>query len=639
MKIPISWLKEYVDIKISPEELAERLTMAGTETTARGELLELDILPNRGDLQSVIGIAREIVTILDSKLHGTKYKVLSTKEKTNVPIEVKERKLCPRYMARVIKGVKIKDSPDWMKERLVACGLRPINNIVDITNYILLEYGQPLHAFDFDKVNKIVVRKAAEGETIQTLDGTEHKLDPSILVIADSTRPIAVAGIMGGKESEVSERTQNILLESAFFDPVSTNKSSQFLKLRTESSIRFGKGVDWEGVEMALHAAAALITELAEGTICDFKADKKSFEREPKIIKVRTEAVNRILGTELSKKEIDAILKRLNFLNGIPLYRAGDIEREIDVIEEIARIYGYHKIKAKLPQEIEDNPLDRLCVKTREIMAGAGLFEVQTFSILDPQYPDRLKLRDAHLRDFIKVANPLTEEESVLRTIVLPSLLKVVDHNRRHQVDDVKIFEIGKVYYKGEPHIERMMLAGALTKTDFFFTKAAVSALLNEFGSFEFKEIKTNLLNLGKSAGIVFEGEGIGWLGELAIPIARNYDFTEPVFVFELDLELLLKNAAATKKHAPLPRFPKTDRDVAFFVKEGVTHSSILAIIRQTGGNLVEEIQLFDIYNNSRAYRITYRDPSRTLKVEEVNELHTKICDALVQKLGVELRK
>ncbi|NQU16553.1 MAG: phenylalanine--tRNA ligase subunit beta [Candidatus Saganbacteria bacterium] len=764
MKIPIKWLKEYVKFKLSPEDLAEKLTMAGTEVGAieyhgggienvvcgkikaverndahliceidlgteiiktitddlslqvgdrvpvasdesklaegihvkkialsgvesfgmlcrphelglakadhvmklpldakigmdvkkvlgkNGIVLDLDVLPNRGDLQSIIGVAREVAAVLNDKIQNPNVKLIETNRKVNIKVEVKDKELCPRYMARVIEGVKIKDSPQWIKEKLLLSGVRPINNVVDITNFVLLEYGQPLHAFDADKVDKIVVRKAKAGEKIKTLDEQELKLDSGILVIADSKKPIAVAGIMGGIGTEVALNTQNILLESAFFNPISINKTSQMLKLRSESSVRFGKGVDWDGVAAALDRAAQLIAELGEGKILAGKIDKKAKSRKCKQLAIRVENTNRLLGTKLKAAEIIKILGRLGFKKikssmksvtvSVPLSRFGDIEREVDLVEEVARIYGYDKIDttiSRVSQELSTDAFEKNSRKIKEILAGAGLYEVQTFSILDPKYPERLGLE----ADYIPIANPLTEDESVLRTIMLPSILKAVDHNLRHQIDDLGIFEVGKVYHKAKSYVETNMLAGALTGqgADFFALKGIIETLLFEFGSSKFESIQSNLLHPGQSAGIIFENKAVGWFGELNPDISKRYDFKKPVYVFEINLEVLFSAIKLTKKCKPLPKFPKSDRDVAMFIKDSVTHAGILETIREVGGSMVEDIQLFDVYKNSRAYRITYRDKNRTLTVDEVNAKHEEILKSLTTKLGVELRK
>lgn len=769
MKVPFKWLKEYVDIKIPPEDLAEKLTMAGTEVGAieyhgsgvenvvvgkvkaverqdahliceidlgsqiiktitddlslqvgdrvpvaleeskladgihikkislsgvesfgmlcrphelglaeadhvmklpldakvgmdvkkvlgkGGIVLDLDVLPNRGDLQSIIGVARETAAVLNVKFQMTNVKLTEDHKKIHKSVEVKDKELCPRYMARMIEGVTIKDSPQWMKEMLLLSGVRPINNVVDVTNYVLLEYGQPLHAFDADRVERIIVRRAKKGEKLRTLDGIERTLDDSVLVICDADKPIAVAGIMGGEGTEVLENTKNIMLESAFFEPVSVNKTSQLLKLRSESSVRFGKGVDWDGVNAALDRAAGLIAELGEGRVLKGKIDIRVKDRIPKSIALRVESVNRILGSKMKALEIGDILTRLGFEKlkttaktikvNVPLFRAGDIEREIDLIEEIARIWGYDNIDrtiSRVSQEPQASGFEDFLRKVKEILVGAGLYEIQTFTLLDPAFPERLGIKESFLKDCIKVDNPLTEEESVLRTMMLPSVLKVVDHNRRHQIEDIKVFEIGKVYHKlAKGFKEANILAGALSgpEVDFFFVKGVIGTICTELGMWNAESIQNNLLHPAQSAGIIFNGKAVGWFGQLNPDIAKKYDFVRPVFVFEVNLEVFVSPIKLQKKFKPLPKFPKTDRDIAMFIKDGITHASIIETIRNTGGDIVEDIQLFDVYKNSRAYRVTYRDPSRTLTVEEVNLKHDEILSALTNKLGVELRK
>jgi phenylalanyl-tRNA synthetase beta chain len=620
-----------------------------------GCVLDIDVLPNRGDCLSILGVAREVSAVTGNKLKNPKSEKRNTKQyqnpKSKIQIEVKDKELCPRYMARMVENVSVGESPEWLKNRLLLAGLRPINNVVDATNYLLMELGQPMHAFDAGKINgqKIIVRCARPGEKIITLDGMEHKLEKDRLVIADDQRPVALAGVMGGANTEVSDSTTTVLLESAYFDPTSINKTSKATKLRTEASIRFEKGVDWEMVEDALDRAAVLIAELSGGKVTSYKVDLKAKDRKPKVLELRQERLNKILGTRVPLGEAAKILVKLGFTRlrlldaarssggqgklrvGVPLWRAGDIEREIDLIEEVARIRGYDRIPVTLPRAAGEVTEDKKYIflkKIREILIGCGLFEAQTFSLVDPKMAGE---------GAVKLANPMAPEESVLRTEMLPSLLRAISHNLRRQVEDVKLFEIGKVFIsrgKGLPE-ERLVLAGALTNIDFLGLKSIIENLLGELSS-KLESTAKPEYHPGQSAAVIGRsGKLLGNFGRLH----PDLKFSREVFVFEFGIEALLGEAQAAKRYKPLPKYPKVERDIAMFVPLGVTSRQIVEVIRQAGGELVEEVALFDRYQNSQAYRISFRDPRKTLTDEAVNEKFQSIQDALTNKLKVQIRK
>ena len=631
-----------------------------------GCILDVSILPNRGDCSSVLGVAREVSVLLGSKLSarggsafGGKLKPIKVKEikekiRSRIKIEVKDKALCPRYMARIIENVAVKESPEWLKNRLLLAGLRPINNIVDITNYLLAELGQPMHAFDASSIkgSKIVVRKALAGEKLTTLDGIERKLEPNMLVIADEKDPVALAGVMGGANSEVSEKTSTVLLESAYFDPISINRTSRSAKLRTEASIRFEKGVDWKMVEEALDRAAVMISQLAEGSVLAGKIDVKTKERKDKTLELRLGRLDKILGIKISAKEAVKILKSLGFYDvkispdifivgasgekvkaNVPSFRASDIEREIDLIEEISRIYGYDQIKTTMPAvregSLQAKPDNER--KARDILVGCGLYEVQTFSLVDPKMADRSAL---------VVSNPMTPEESVLRTGMINSLLKVISHNFRHQVGEVNIFEIGKVFLPDE----KLVLAGAMAggKVDFYKVKNIVENLLSGFcGLFKYESVSDDQFHPGRSASVLIgkKGSVAGKFGALHPDALKLWDIGQEVYAFEFDLGLLFDPANVKKFYRPLPKFPKVERDLAMFVPEDVSSSLIVELIRTAGGELVEEVQLFDSYKNSRAYRISFRDRSKTLTDELVSDLFKNIQNELESKLKVQIRR
>jgi len=670
MKVPIDWLKELVNFRASPEQLAEMLTMAGLETVVElGNILEVDIIPNRSDCWSVRGIAREIAALTKLKIKKSKLKIKEISKKANsaVKVEVRDHELCPRYMARVIENVRVGESPDWLKKRLDKIGIRSINNVVDVTNYLLMELGQPMHAFDASLITAqtIIVRRARPEEKITTIDGKEHKLDKDMLVIADPGKSIAVAGVMGGADTEVNNRTKTVILESAYFNPVSVHKTSKFLKLRTESSIRFEHGVDWMTVEEALDRAAAMIAGLGKGNVLRGKIDIKTRERKPKAVTIRPERVNQILGTDIAKAEMMSILKRLGFaINGnkvrIPLFRAADISREIDLIEEISRIYGYDRIRATMPNTAfpgkETDKEDIFRSRVREIMIGCGLHEVQTYSMLGPKDFEKIGLP---LEKAIPVANPLNPEEGYMRTKMLPSLLNVILHNLNRQVKDVFIFEIGKTFNPSSQKLpeEKGVLCAAATgspfmsaldkgQIEYFYTKGIVENLLSALGIEDYKFVETisHLVQPGKGAELV----NLGLLGELHPDIRRNYGLApnnfgsgieNPVCFFEIDLDALFKLFKEEKRYKPLPKFPSVSRDIAMFVPKGLENQLILTTIRKTGAEMIENVYLFDRFKDSLAYRIVYRNPERTLTDAEVNSKHEEIAQNLESKLNVRVRR
>lgn len=641
MKIPLEWLKDFVEVKVKAERLQELLTMAGLEVGAvEGDVLDIEVLPNRGDCLSILGVAREVSAITGNKLKNPKTQTLNTKQvlSSKIQVEVKDKELCPRYMARVVEKVSVGESPEWMKNRLLLAGLRPVNNVVDATNYLLIELGQPMHAFDASKINgqKVTIRRARPGEKILTLDGMEHKLEKDMLVIADAERPIALAGLMGGADTEVSASTTTVLLESAFFDPASIHRTSKTAKLRTEAGIRFEKGVDWEMVECALDRAAALIAELSGGKVTSYKVDLKTKVRKPKVLELRQERLNQILGTKVPLGEAARILTRLGFRKlkverralsvGVPLWRAGDIEREIDLIEEVARLRGYDRIPVTLPRAvgevIEDQKYSFL-KRIKEVLVGCGMFEAQTFTLVDPKTAGEGAL---------KLANPMAPEESALRTEMLPSLLKAVTYNLRRQVEDVKLFEIGKVFLPEE----RLVLAGALTKVDFAGLKMIVENLLSEITSgWKLESFAKREYHPGQSAAVIGrDGKLLGNFGRLHPELK-----SDEIYVFEFDIEALFAEAKIVKRYKPLPKYPKVERDLAMFVPPGVTSGQIVEVIRRAGGELIEEVRLFDIFKNSQAYRISFRDAQKTLTDAVVGDKFDAIQNELTEKLKVQIRK
>ncbi len=558
-----------------------------------GPVLDIDILPNRIDVLSVIGVAREFGAILNRKikLPIVKIKASSTRSSGEVKISVKDKSLCPRYTARVIKNVKIKPSPEWMQERLLACGMRPINNIVDITNYVLLEMGQPLHAFDLNQLSEktIIVRKAEKGEKIITIDG-EKRETPGCLVIADAKRPVAIAGVMGGLDTEVTGSTKDILLESAYFDPKSIHRTEKELKLRTEASMRFDRGVDWGCIVTALDRAASLMAEFAGGEILSGIIDVKEKERKPRTVKLRLARVNKILGTKLKLPEVKAILGRLGFtLKGstvaVPLFRAGDIEREIDIIEEIARIYGYDRIPSTLPASkivSVTGQSDRQIFRIKQMLIDEGLNEAVTYSMMPTEQKIRIGNEPGSQ---IRILNPISEDLSVMRANLLPSLANVLTHNINRQIEDVNVFEIGKIFFRDDKkhNVERLELAGLLfgrrsygytgkrDAADFFQVKKLVKDVLDYLGaSYELKEAGGPGFHPGRSAAVHKGDKFIGAFGEVHPDVSLKMGTDKPVLAFYLDLDDLLDIKKLPPKYKDIPQYPAVKRDIAMIVPNGV---------------------------------------------------------------------
>jgi phenylalanyl-tRNA synthetase beta chain len=636
------------------------LTMGGLETVRLpDDVLEVDVLPNRADCWSVRGIAREVSALTKFKLKPQKTKLKESYKKLNhsVKVEVRDKDLCPRYMARMIENVKVGESPEWLKKRLEQVGLRPINNVVDVTNYLLHEIGQPMHAFDATLIKDqfIIVRRANPGEKVTTLDGKEHKLEPEVLVIADPDKAIAVAGVMGCANTEVSAATKTVILESAYFNSISIHKTAKLLKMRSESSVRFEYGVDWNAVEEALDRGAALIAELGRGEVLKGKVDAIGKEMKPKVIELRCARANNILGADISQGDMISILKRLGFQVSnmktgllkveVPLYRAMDIEREIDLIEEIARIWGYNRIEPTLPNTAiagkDSDREDNLRNKVAVLLAGCGLNEVQTYSMLGPKEIDS--------DNTIKIGNPLTIEESIMRTNILTGLLKTALHNQNRGLENIFIFEIGKVFLPSKEKLpnEKWSLGGLAIgspfmspldkgEVDYSYIKGIMENLLSGLGLSlpEVKPAESKLLQPGKGAAI----EGLGIFGALHPDIRRKFELTKPVFFFELDLDALTKLASAEKKYEPLPKFPSMSRDISMTVPAEVSNQAIIELIERVGGELVEAVYPFDKYKDSAAYRIIYRHAGRTLTEQEINTKHQEIIQALTSKLMVRLR-
>ncbi|MFA5928491.1 MAG: phenylalanine--tRNA ligase subunit beta [Candidatus Margulisiibacteriota bacterium] len=624
-------------------------------------VLELSVLPNRPDLLSMIGVAREIAAVLQEKLKLIPVKPVKVQGKSPVSVEIQDKALNPRYMGVVMKKVTIKESPLWLQNRLKSAGIRPINNVVDITNYVLLEFGQPLHAFDYEKLAKtpkgerqIITRLAQAGEKLKTLDGTEKELTNDNLVITDASGPVALAGVMGGASSEISSATTSVFLEAALFEATCIRKTAKKLGYRTESSLRFERGVAWESVENGLLRAVELFQELAgaelEGSIIDVQGHKP-----PAVsIEFRPEKINALLGMALSEAEIKDSLTVLGFnfegnqVKG-PYWRDKDVTREADLVEEVARIIGYDKLPATLPDSrkitLVDLGKEYYLQKVRECLLGQGLNEVITFSLVSPA------MVKGEEDKAVKLTNPLNQDQSVLRTRMLPSLLEVLQLNSNRKNEDIRIFETGKVYSSQE---ENLRIAGAfLSKTaDFFALKAVLDNLFKvlKVNSVEWLPLdKAGITNAnlhpGKSAVIKLNGQLAGFIGELHPAIQQEYKLPLPAYIFDLASDVLEK-AQGGIRYKSIPRFPATTQDMAFMIKKDLRHAEIVKLIKGQDNKLIENVEVVDRYEGEQvpdgrvsvSYSITYRDPEKTLVEKDVIVLHEKIAKALVAKLGVKFR-
>ncbi|HIE26476.1 TPA: phenylalanine--tRNA ligase subunit beta [Candidatus Poribacteria bacterium] len=654
-------------------------------------VFELDLTPNRPDCLSIFGVAREVSAILGNPLRLPEISMSEsdTEASSVTSVKISDPDLCPRYAARIIRGVKIAPSPTWLQQRLEAIGLHGINNVVDVTNYVLMELGHPLHAFDYHKLaeNRIIVRRAFVGEEIVTIDEESRSLTDDMLVIADAEKAVALAGVMGGFDSEVTENTTDVLLESAYFNPISIRKTSRALGMHTEASHRFERGTDIEGLITSLNRAAQLIQEIAGGEICKGIVDAYPVKFKPVKIHLRPERVNFLLGTNIKRAEMKDILTRLKFEvsddtcgEGVlevtaPTFQP-EIVREVDLIEEIARIWGYDNIPTVLPTG--DIPLVKEDIKialrerTKSVMLGCGLTEAVNPSFYSPRAFDAINLpEDSPYRKALVLQKPLSEEQSIMRTTLIPSLLGNVQWNVNHQVPDVKLFELARIFNPKESELpdEREMLAGVISgsmssglwndktrEVDFFDIKGIVENLFEEFGlvEYEVKPVDHPTLHPNKSAQIRMDGEILGIMGEVHPNVLDNYDISQKVYLFELDFDklaeyysnLLRESPDVAKHFQPLSQFPSVFRDLAIVLPEDVPSEEAKRIIQKTGGEIIASLKLFDVYTGqpvpegkkSLAYSIEYNSKSGTLTEDSVDVIHQKIISQLAKNLNAELR-
>jgi phenylalanyl-tRNA synthetase beta chain len=687
MFISYEWLKDFVELELSPAQLRERLTMVSlaidaVETHAADSVLDVEVPSNRPDCLSHIGIAREVSVIESKPLRSPKTYALKPQGSSAslTSVDIKDPDLCPRYAARIVRGVKIGPSPDWLAKRLETIGQRPINNVADITNYVLHELGQPLHAFDFAKLggHRIVVRRAAPGEKLKTLDGVERTLTGDMLVIADAEKAVALAGIMGGEESEISTETTDVLIESAYFDPNSVRQTARQLGMDTEASRRFERGADCEGVLRAQQRCVELICELAGGVATEDAIDVYLQPLSERTVDLRPQRVTELTSLTVEPTEIVRILTGLGFEQkeqsgghmsfNVPSWRI-DVEQEEDLVEEVARHTGYDKIGSELPPSSSSGEYQPSEMKQRSLRRALNAFgfdEAINFSFI--QQDARFELIPSlmgHENDQPQLANPIIEDAAWMRSTLLPGLLNAVRHNLNHGIRDVRLFEIGRIFsiFKaGELPQETLALGivatgGALEEDraqserelDFFDLKGAVEAAVDwmNLSPLTFAQASAQHLRVGQSAQIKSgDGTSIGTIGRLNESIAASYKFRQPVYVLELDLSALLSGPAKLIQYSPLPRYPSVTRDISLLVNRNVNLDEIFAAVNNQQVGDCRSVKLVGTFEGgnippskrSVTLRLEYRSDERTLRDEEVEEYHSRLTSRLLDTFGAQQR-
>ena len=641
----------------------------------RDTVLELGLTPNRSDAMSMLGVAYEVAAILsqDVKLPEISYTTSAEKAQDKLKLRVEDTTVNPLYAAKVVKNVKVAESPLWLQHYLMAAGVRPHNNVVDITNYILMEYGQPLHAFDYDKLEtgEIVTRLATEGETIVTLDDQERTLAPHNFVITNGKEPVAVAGVMGGANSEVSDSTTTVVIESAYFAGGSVRRTSKDLGLRSDSSARFEKGVDPNRVIPAAERAAQLLAELAGGEVLEGTVLVDELDKTPARVVVSPDFINGRLGMKISLEDMLSILNRLKFdveaANGLLIVdaptRRGDIKIPEDIVEEIARMYGYDEIPTTLPAADVVGGLTAYQAKrrvVRNVMEGAGLFQAVTYSLTSAEASQKFALK---AEETTKLLMPMSEERSTLRQSLIPHLVEAAAYNVARQIDSVALYEIGSVFLGQtaeqlpfeEEHLA-LVLTGKWTdnawqgekkNVDFFVAKGIIEALFAKLGLTErVSYVKATIdgLHPGRTAHVLLDGEVVGLIGQLH-PAEQKQAGVKETYVAELNLLAILNAQVEELVYTAVPRFPSITRDIALELDRATAAGEIVSIIKEAGTKLLKDVKVFDVYEGEKmtpgkksvAFSLTYFDPERTLTDEEVVAAHNKVLKALEQA-GAEVR-
>ncbi len=688
MRISFGWLSEFIKPGLSVEKIAHLLTMSGLEvealeTTPNNDvIMEVNVTPNRADCLSILGVVRELSVLTGAQvtLPPARIKTEAETAGPQIKVEIRNPELCRRYSGRVVRNLSIGPSPEWMARRLEDYGIRSINNIVDITNYVLIELGHPLHAFDLNtlKGGRIVVDTADNiYRQIKTLDGVERKLAGNALIIADAEGPVALAGIMGGASTEVEESTTDIFLEAAWFEPVNIRKTAKAFGLSSESSYRFERGADIEIIPYALDRASFLIQELAGGSPgepVDVYPGKRAV---PRCIEVSAARISRLIGTDISREDATGILERLGFApvwsdsvitSFPPSYRL-DVEAEADIVEEVARIYGYDRIPTALPASRLSVPEAMAKMNfvraARQSVRRSGYSEAINFSFMNPLALDMLSLppEDAR-RSAVSLINPLKQEESLLRTTLLPALIENLRHNLQRDLKDIMLTESARVFIKrkkGEQPEERLMLSGISMrnstysfwrngKDEFYAAKGAVEALFDglRIQDRSFSPSQEPFLHPGKSAEVFISGRRCGFVGVLSPAVREKAEIKgkEEITVFELDLDIIFENLPRASVYRPVPKFPAVERDIALVVDDAVSAAEVIRRIKDYPSKLIESAAVFDLYKGdgipsgkkSMAFNIRYRAQDRTLTEDEVEQVHEGLIKDLLVHTGGNLR-
>ncbi len=681
MKFSHAWLKDYVEIPDDPARVGAMLTGAGIpldgiEGSGEGAVYDLDILTNRPDCMNHLGLARELAALSGRTLNRPRPVIQEGGPATadHADIIIEDPDLCTRYSGRCVIGIRVGPSPEWLVRRLVGIGQRPINNVVDVTNFVLWELGHPLHAFDLDRLadRRIVVRRARRGEALVTLDGESRTLTEEMLVIADAKRPVALAGVMGGRDSEISSGTTRILLESAWFDPVCVRRAARALGMRTDASHRFERGADPDGTVAALDRAAALIAEVAGGTVTDPALDVHPRPEAPRVISFRPVRARQLLGLDLPDSFMSACLSRLGFVVAagasgpwqvtVPSFRR-DVGREVDLIEEVIRQRGYDEIPSDLPAMSGAgggrSQFDRRLRLARRAMESAGFHEAINSILIDRGEGEPFGPRGAEPG---AVTNPLQSQAAWLRMSLLPGLLRNVAHNLNHGLSRCSLYEIGSVFLPGrDGPQEGRRLAFALAgqglpahwstkprEVDLYDARGPVELLSDLLGSspLSLASDKMPFLAEGRTLRIDFADRPIGWVGEIGRRVLAPYGIEGTVYGCELDLEILGAGAGEVRQYRPLPRYPGVRRDLALVVDQGVRFDAIERVVRSVNTVPIEEVQPFDRYRGpgvpkgcvSVAVQILFRHSDRTLTSDEVQSAQDAIVAALDRELGARLR-
>lgn len=645
-------------------------------------ILDLEVTPNRPDCLSVLGMAREVAALYHTWVKWPDVQLEDSGEPVEemTRVELVDDVGCPRYTARILGGVKIGPSPDWMRRRLELSGIRAINNVVDITNYVMLECGQPLHAFDQSLLDegRIVVRRAREGEKMATLDGVDRPLTPNMLVIADAKRPVAVAGVMGGAGSEIRDGTQTVLLESAYFKPQDIRATAKKLGMSTESSYRFERGVDIGRTEWASRRAAKLMVEHASGMLARGVIDAYPQPRAERNVVCRFDSVRSLLGVDASNEEIETVFRSIQLPIAVsnessctvhvPSFRV-DIDREVDLIEEFARIYGLDKIplpapKAALVPGADDRPTQAVMV-CRQHLVGLGLRETMNYSYVSDHLLNLFDPSDVQHR--VVLPNPVNLEQATLRPSLVPQMVESLGRNLARHVEEAGLFEIGRVFWldeSGQPAEEGLLSIGLMgpvgrsgldrrkavsAEEMFLWIKGLWENLAAALGipDHDHEQVSVHCLEPGHAVNLLVDGKPVGVMGLLNKDLRREWRMTGPVAVLEVQLAPILAHVFKEKSFAPMAAFPSVSRDAAFVVEQGVKHEDILKIVKKVAPKELEKVELFDIFTGegigagkkSVAYSFTYRSLTRTLTDEDANRYHELVKDALKKELGVEVRE